>query len=147
MPEASRRRPRLSATQGTEEADRLLPPELLALLKEHQQIQQAERQKAGQLWNDHDLVFATKRGTPIERTEDWREWKVILKRAGVREVRVHDTRHTAGTMLTEQGVNIRVVQEVLGHIRVTTTERYTHVAAAQVQDAGNRMAAALWGEG
>jgi site-specific recombinase XerD len=47
-------------------------------------------------------------------------------------------------MLIEQGVNIHVVQEVLGHTRVTTTERYTHVAAAQVQDAGNRMAAALW---
>jgi integrase len=101
---------------------------------------------AGELWNDHDLVFATKRGTPIERTEDWREWKVILKRAGARNVRVHDTRHTAGTMLIEQGVNIRVVQEVLGHTRVTTTERYTHVAAAQVQDAGNRMGVALWGE-
>jgi hypothetical protein len=49
-------------------------------------------------------------------------------------------------MLIEQGVNIHVVQKVLGHTRVTTTERYTHVAAAQVQDAGNRMAAALWGE-
>jgi site-specific recombinase XerD len=49
-------------------------------------------------------------------------------------------------MLIEQGVNIRVVQQVLGHTRVTTTERYTHVAAAQVQDAGDRMAAALWGE-
>jgi site-specific recombinase XerD len=35
----------------------------------------------------------------------------------------------------------------LGHTRVTTTERYTHVAATQVQDAGNRMAAALWSEG
>jgi site-specific recombinase XerD len=46
-----------------------------------------------------------------------------------------------------QGVNIRVVQEVLGHTRVTTTERSTHVAAAQVQDAGNRMGAAPWGEG
>ncbi|WP_329249332.1 tyrosine-type recombinase/integrase [Actinoallomurus sp. NBC_01490] len=63
--------------------------------------------------------------------------------AGVREVRVHDTRHTTGTMLIEQEVNIRVVQEVLGHTRVTTTERYTHVAAAQVQDAGNWMGAAL----
>jgi site-specific recombinase XerD len=42
----------------------------------------------------------------------------------------HDTRHTAGTMSIEQGVNIRVVQEVLGHTRVTTTQRYTHVAAA-----------------
>jgi hypothetical protein len=49
-------------------------------------------------------------------------------------------------MLIEQGVNIRVVQEVLGHTRVTTTERYTQVATAQVQEAGNRMGAALWGE-
>jgi hypothetical protein len=48
-------------------------------------------------------VFPTRRGTPIERTEDWREWKIILKQAGVRDVRVHDTRHTAGTMLIEQG--------------------------------------------
>ncbi|MFL6055147.1 MAG: tyrosine-type recombinase/integrase [Actinoallomurus sp.] len=123
------------------------PPELLAILREHREAQEAERRKACELWNEHDLVFATKRGNPIERTEDWREWKAILKRAGVRDVRVHDTRHTAGTMLIEQGVNIRVVQEVLGHTRVTTTERYTHVAAAQVQDASARMAAALWGEG
>ncbi|GAA2109111.1 tyrosine-type recombinase/integrase [Actinomadura alba] len=50
-------------------------------------------------------------------------------------------------MLIEQGVNIRVVQEVLGHTRVTTTQRYTHVAAAQVQDAGNRMAAACGARG
>lgn len=122
------------------------PPELLAILKKHKEDQDAERLKAGEFWHDHDLVFPTRRGTPIERTEDWREWKTILKKADVREVRVHDTRHTAGTMLIEQGVNIRVVQEVLGHTRVTTTERYTHVAAAQVQEAGNRMAAALWGE-
>ncbi|WP_408638083.1 tyrosine-type recombinase/integrase [Nonomuraea corallina] len=52
-------------------------------------------------------------------------WKAILKQAGVRDVRVHDARHTAATLLIEQGVNIRVVQQVLGHTRVTTTERYT----------------------
>jgi hypothetical protein len=49
------------------------PPELLSILKEHKQLQDAERRKAGELWHDHDLVFATRRGTPIERTEDWRE--------------------------------------------------------------------------
>ncbi|WP_425582001.1 tyrosine-type recombinase/integrase [Streptosporangium fragile] len=45
----------------------------------------------------------------MERTEDWKTWKAILKQAGVRDVRVHDARHTAATLLVEQGVNIRVV--------------------------------------
>jgi|HubBroStandDraft_4_1064222.scaffolds.fasta_scaffold436640_1 integrase len=46
----------------------------------------------------------------------------------------------------EQGVHIRVVQEVLGHTRVTTTERYTHVATLQMKDASERLGHALWGE-
>jgi hypothetical protein len=67
--------------------------------------------------------------------------------AQVRDVRVHDARHTAATLLIAQGVHIRVVQEVLGHTRVTTTERYTHVATLQMKDASERMGQALWGEG
>ncbi|WP_211264376.1 tyrosine-type recombinase/integrase [Streptosporangium amethystogenes] len=122
------------------------PPELLALLKAHRKIQAAERLKAGDRWEDHDLVFATRHGGPIERTEDWKVWKAILKQAGVRDVRVHDARHTAATPLIEQGVNIRVVQEVLGHTRVTTTERYAHVSTPLMRDAGERLASALWGE-
>jgi site-specific recombinase XerD len=46
----------------------------------------------------------------------------------------------------KQGVHIRVVQEVLGHTRVTTTERYTHVATLQMRDASERMSEALWGQ-
>ncbi|SDL13705.1 tyrosine-type recombinase/integrase [Nonomuraea jiangxiensis] len=100
---------------------------------------------AGDKWTDHDLVFTTHLGGPIERTEDWKQWKSILRQAGVRDVRVHDARHTAATLLIEQGVHIRVVQEILGHTRVTTTDRYTHVATLQMKDASNRMDQALWG--
>jgi len=76
----------------------------------------------------------------------WRSWKAILRQAQVRDARVHDAWHTAATLLIEQGVHIRVVQEVLGHTRVTTTERYTHVATLQMKDASERMDQALWGE-
>lgn len=58
---------------------------------------------------------------------------------------MHDARRTAATLLIEQGVHIRVVHEILGHTRVTTTERYTHVATLQMRDASDRMDAALWG--
>ncbi|MFF4194106.1 tyrosine-type recombinase/integrase [Nonomuraea sp. NPDC001831] len=69
----------------------------------------------------------------------------MLKQAGVWDVRVHDARHTAATLLIEQGVHIRVVQKILGHTRVTTTERYTHVATLQMKDASDRTDSALWG--
>lgn len=58
-----------------------------------------------------------------------------------------DARHTTATLPIEQGVHIRVVQEVLGHTRVTTTERYTHVATLQMKDASERLGQALWGRG
>ena len=77
----------------------------------------------------------------------WRSWKAILRRAQVRDARVHDARHTAATLLIAQGVHIRVVQEVLGHTRVTTTERYTHVTTLQMKDASERTDRALWGQG
>jgi site-specific recombinase XerD len=64
----------------------------------------------------------------------------VLEQVGAR-----DARYAAATLLIEQGVRIRVVQEILGHTRVTTTERYTHVATLQMRDASDRMDAALWG--
>jgi site-specific recombinase XerD len=100
---------------------------------------------AGDDWEDHDLVFCQESGRPICRTEDWREWKAILKKTGVRDGCLHDARHTAATLLIEQGVHIRVVQEILGHARATTTERHTHVASPQVRDASALIGSALWG--
>jgi site-specific recombinase XerD len=55
--------------------------------------------------------------------------------------------HDPDAQYFEQGVHIRVAQEVLGHTRVTTTERYTHVATLQMKDASERMSEALWGQG
>jgi integrase len=61
------------------------PPALLELLREHRKRQALERLRAGSSWTDHDLVFATRRGGPIERTEDWRTWKAMLRQAQVRD--------------------------------------------------------------
>jgi integrase len=90
-------------------------------------------------------MFCRPDGLPIARNEDWRDWKDLLKAAGVRDARVHDGRHTAGTLLIEQGVHARTVQEILGHSRITVTERYTHVASPMAQDAAERMNRVLWG--
>jgi integrase len=121
------------------------PPQLLPILKSHRKVQMAERLAGGAEWQDNDLVFSRSDGTPIDRSDDWRDWKGLLRAAGVRGVRVHDGRHTAATLLIEQGVHIRTVQEILGHSRITVTERYTHVASPMARDAANRIGSALWG--
>lgn len=122
-----------------------MPPELVAALRRQKEAQQAEREHAGSEWQDLDLVFAQPDGSPIDPRRDWAEWKELLREAGVREVRVHEFRHTAGTLLVAQGVHIRAVQEILGHSDVRTTEGYTHVASEIARDAAARMGRALWG--
>lgn len=57
-----------------------------------------------------------------------KRWKTALKKAGVSEVRLYDTRHTHATGLLTQGVNLKVVSERLGHSSVqVTADVYTHV--------------------
>lgn len=122
-----------------------LPAELTAILKTHQEWQRSERGKAGNIWEENDLVFTQPNGRPVDPRDDWDDWKAILAAAGVRDARVHDGRHTAGTLLIEQGVHARTVQEILGHSDLRLVQRYTHVASPMAQDGMKRMGAALWG--
>jgi site-specific recombinase XerD len=75
------------------------------------------------------LVFGSPTGTPVDPHDDWDEWHALLSSAGVREARVHDPRHTAATLLLGQGIDIRIVQQILGHSQLSQTQRYTHVPA------------------
>jgi integrase len=122
-----------------------LPAQLVDALRAHRATQLEERIAAGSLWEDHDLVFSQPNGRPIERRSDWHAWKALLNEADVREVRLHDGRHTAATLLLSEGGHPRVVMEVLGHSQMrTTTDTYSHVMPALGRDAADRMGNALW---
>ncbi|MDS1271772.1 site-specific integrase [Lipingzhangella sp. LS1_29] len=121
------------------------PAELVPLLQEHRARQDAVRIAAGEQWQDHDLVFCREDGRPIDPRHDWEEWKGLLRRAGVRDARVHDGRHSTGALLIEQGVNMRTVQEILGHSDIRVTQRYTHVASPVAREAARQMGSALFG--
>lgn len=124
-----------------------IPVELVPILKAHRTRQKAERLAAANVWEDHDLVFSQPNGRPIDARRDWDDWKAILAAAKVRDARVHDGRHTAATLLIEQGVHVRTVQEILGHSDIRLTQRYTHVATPMAEDGMKRMGTALWGTG
>ncbi|MFI7051848.1 tyrosine-type recombinase/integrase [Streptosporangium canum] len=90
-------------------------------------------------------MWCTPQGNLIDAGDDWDEWKEILRLAEVdKDARVHDARHTAATLLLEQGVDIRVIQAILGHSQLAATKRYTHVTETPVIEATARMGRALF---
>ncbi len=100
---------------------------------------------AGSRWRDGDFVWCQANGRPIGAHADWDDWKALLKTAKVRDARLHDARHTAASLLLAQGVDQRVVMEILGHSQISMTTRYTHVLPGVMTDAADRIGQALWG--
>src|ERR1044071_1051343 len=79
-------------------------------------------------------VFLTKRGTPFAPVTLWLRIKQRVKRAGIgRTVTPHMLRHSFATHLLENGADLRVIQELLGHASISTTEVYTHVAGERLR--------------
>ena len=122
-----------------------LSPHLTAALRAHRAAQLEERMIAGPAWQDGDFVWCQPNGRPIGAHADWDEWKALLKTAGIRDARVHDARHTAATLLLAQGVDQRVVMEILGHSQISMTAKYAHVLPEVMTDAAGRIGQALWG--
>ncbi|HEX5106171.1 MAG TPA: site-specific integrase [Pirellulaceae bacterium] len=89
---------------------------------------------AGVAW-----VFPNASGGPWRRTHfHFNEYKPLLKRAGLPDIRFHDLRHTSATLLLSQGVHPKVVQERLGHSQISVTlDTYSHVLPTmQLEAAG-----------
>jgi|AMFO01.1.fsa_nt_gi Site-specific recombinase XerD len=83
----------------------------------------------------NDAVFLNYRGTPLTRQGIWLIIRKYARLAGI-EVRVspHVLRHSVATHLLRSGANLREVQELLGHVNMSTTQRYTKVVNEHLRD-------------
>jgi len=110
-----------------------------ALLK-HQARQQAEREKAGDAWQEHGLVFTSSIGTPIHASNVNRMFNRLLAQAGMLHIRFHDLRHTCGSLLIAQGVHPRVVMEILGHSQISLTmNTYGHLIPGLKEEVADKL--------
>ncbi len=111
-----------------------LPPAAYAALKRQRKRQLEDQLAAGEEWNNEfNLVFTTRAGKPLRRTGiEKREWRRVLRRAGLEGVTFHTLRHTHASILIFQGVDIKTISRRLGHENVAfTLQVYGHLLPGQ----------------
>jgi integrase len=124
----------------------LLTRRAVAALKDHRKRQLEERMRLAGLWHDQGLVFPNETGSPLNPSNlRNRSFKRIKARAGVRkDLRFHDLRHTCATLLLNEGVNVKVVSELIGHASIISTlNTYSHVLPDMQDSAADAMEGAL----
>jgi integrase len=121
-----------------------LPDQLIKLLMLHREEQEREKAEVGELWIDSGYVFTRPDGGLVIPRTDYGHWKRLLKAAGVRDGRLHDARHTAGTILLILGVPERVVMEIMGWSSTAMAARYQHVTARIRRDVAKQVGGLIW---
>ena len=117
-----------------------LPTFVLQTLQRHHEQQEVDQKSVGDRWRAQDIVFCNRYGGYIEISNLHVAFKRVLERAGLPDIRLHDLRHSAASILLSMGVNPKIVQELLGHSHISITlDIYSHIFPSMQKDAMQRL--------
>ncbi len=109
-------------------------------LKKQQFFQVGRIHDIGSLWQDYDLIFPSSIGTPLDPSNLYHSFKQLLKKASLPNIRFHDLRHTAATLMLQQGTYPKIVQERLGHSDIIMTlNTYSHVLPVMQDEVAEKL--------
>ncbi len=121
----------------TRSSERLLQlgEETLRVLIEHQHKQANYSTQPGQTWNENDLLFPSGIGNPMYASKLQVSFKKLIKEAGLPNIRFHDLRHTAASLMLKHGISVMVVSRRLGHSQPSLTlDVYGHLIPGMQED-------------
>jgi integrase len=125
--------------------DILIPPPVVAGLRTWRAEQGTRRLRLGAAWTDHDLVFCSATGRPLNRGNIWRHYRRLVRDARVPPIRIHDHRHTHITWALEEHADIKAVAARVGHSNTRiTSEIYQRVTDQLARDVVDKTAAKLF---
>jgi len=117
-----------------------LGSEMLLLLREHREKQEALKDEYGFGWHALNLVFPTNTGNPMATSNLLKEYKSLLEACGLHKMRFHDLRHTAASIMLNRGIPAYVVSRILGHSKPSTTlDIYGHLIPVMHEGIGDQM--------
>jgi len=137
------------STPKTKTGDRLiwLDAETVRILKEHRKAQLKTRLKAGESWQDNDLIFCQDDRTPIKPDAVTRRFKRLASLAGPPVIRLHEGRHSAASLARDAEVDPEIRRKTLGHADAAMTAHYTHIEAEAHKAAAEAVAKLVEGAG
>jgi integrase len=116
-----------------------LSPSLAALLLEYREDQELMRKQVGKPLSEEDFVFSWPDGRPLDPDGVTQAFRRIAGQAGLKNVRLHDLRHTHATLMLKAGVHPKIVSERLGHANIgITLDTYSHVLPGLQEAAAER---------
>ncbi|MFB9464558.1 site-specific integrase [Streptomyces cinereospinus] len=116
-----------------------LPPAVVKALTEHRERQAQERAAAGTEWKENGLIFTSRIGTPLGPDNLRRSLYPLRKRLGL-EIRFHDLRHSAVSLLLDLGVPPHIVRQIVGHSDIGVTMKiYAHASLDEQRKALRRL--------
>ncbi len=116
-----------------------LPLSLVDLFKVYRSDQELLRIQLGISLNADDFVFIRPDGSPVNPSAVTLAFRRIIKRAGLKGIRIHDSRHTHATLMLSAGIHPKVVSERLGHANIgITLDIYSHVLPGMQEAAAEK---------
>ena len=118
----------------------ILGKQAVEVLKDQEKRVAEMRQKAESDWRDFDMVFPTRVGTPTMHSNLRRGFRALLAESGLPKIRFHDLRHTAASLMLNNGIPVLIVSRRLGHSKPSITlDVYGHLIQHKQEEAADLM--------